>query len=146
MFLPSFLVGSGMTTTKDYSPKGFLLSSSGWQKPQGQQRDGVGQCDKQLLRGGPVLYRLRPSIMLAPPYFGTRMLKPDSSRTFLTSVVCAPLSRLLEGLSCPSRVADASISNFLNSAVPRALSCSLPVPQKRVPTQQCTEFSGRWNK
>lgn len=50
LVLPSFLMGSGMTTVKCYSPKNLLPSSASWQKPHEQWRDGAGQCDKPLGR------------------------------------------------------------------------------------------------
>lgn len=124
--LTLFLSGFWHDRNKRLLSREFSPSSTSWQKLQEEQRDRAGlrvgvtsSCrDSEgfyTAAGHQSRWRLPSSAQ------GCWNLT-DSSGTFLPSVVCALLPRLLEGISCPSRVADASTSNFLNSA---AASCSL---------------------
>lgn len=101
--------------------KQFVLSSTSWQKPHEQSRDGAGQCDKQLGRSPVLSYSLWTSIMFAPPLLqhkdaGTQQLWAPSHICCLHSALL-PTGRNLLFISCGYE----STSDFLNSA---AASCS----------------------
>lgn len=100
--LTLFLSGFWHDHKKRLLSREFSPSCTTWQKPQEEWRD-VRVSVASSCRGSEGFYTAsRHQSCWRLPSSGTRMLKPDSPGTLLTSVVCARLPRLLEGISCPS--------------------------------------------